>query len=502
MSTDLNTRAEASTPRSGIFDPEHRTLTLGILLGITLVAFEALAVVTIAPRLAAELGGTHLYGWIFSGLLLTSLFGTVLGGQTADRRGPGLVILLGLVVFGLGLVVGAAAPNMPVLILGRLLQGLGGGALVTALFAVVNLAYSDRLRPALFAAMSSAWVVPGLVGPLLAGLVAEAVGWRAVFWGLLPLLVVVAALTVPAFRRFPKPNTPKKPSRLPQAFGLSLGTGLFLAGLTLASGWGALLTVVGGPLALWSLRRLVPAGTLRARPGLPAVVASRGLFYAAFAGVEAFLAFMLTRIHGYSEAVTGVAIATGALSWALGSFVQSRLEKRGAGEYERARDQIQSGAQDRVQSQTQAQARRRAQRIRLGTLLMSVGLSAQLLALFVPRYSLAVSVLAWATAGLGIGLAHSTTSVLAFSYAPEGEGGAVSASLQLADQFSSALSTGVGGALLALATRLDLSERTGVAWAYLLFGLLIVVAVWTAGRGGSAVGGSAAITAATTPARR
>ena len=406
MSTDVGTAAEASARRPGIFDPEHRTLTLGILLGVTLVAFEALAVVTIAPRLAAELGGMRLYGWIFSGLLLTSLFGTVLGGQTADRRGPGPVVSLGLIVFGLGLTVGAAAPNMPVLILGRLLQGLGGGALVTALFAVVNLAYSDRLRPALFAAMSSAWVVPGLVGPLLAGLVAEAVGWRAVFWGLLPLLAVVAALTVPAFRRFPKPNAPKKPSRLPQAFGLSLGTGLFLAGLTLASTWGVLFAGVGGPLALWSLRRLVPVGTLRARPGLPAVVASRGLFYAAFAGVEAFLAFMLTRIHGYSEAVTGVAIATGALSWALGSFVQSRLEKRRADA-------------DRLPDAPE-QARRRAQRIRLGTLLMSVGLSAQLLALFAPRYSLVISVLAWATAGLGIGLAHSTTSVLAFSYAPEG----------------------------------------------------------------------------------
>ena len=164
MSADVGAAAEASTPRPGIFDPEHRTLTLGILLGVTLVAFEALAVVTIAPRLAAELGGTRLYGWIFSGLLLTSLFGTVLGGQTADHRGPGLVVTLGLFVFGLGLIVGAAAPNMPVLILGRLLQGLGGGALVTALFAVVNLAYSDRLRPALFAAMSSAWVVPGTRG--------------------------------------------------------------------------------------------------------------------------------------------------------------------------------------------------------------------------------------------------------------------------------------------------------------------------------------------------
>jgi len=310
--------------------------------------------------------------------------------------------------------------------------------------------------------MSSAWVVPGLVGPLLAGFVAEAVGWRAVFWGLLPLLIVVAALTVPAFGRFPKPDAPRKPSRLPQALALSLGTGLFLAGLTLASWWGLVLALVGGPLAFWNLCKLTPAGTLRARPGLPAVVASRGLFYAAFAGVEAFLAFMLTRVHGYSEAVTGVAIATGALSWALGSFLQSRLDKRGAGELGRAR------------------------RIRLGTILLSVGLPVQLVALFVPFYALPISVLGWATAGLGIGLAHATASVLAFAYAPEGQGGTVSASLQLADQFSSALSTGIGGALLALATRLGWSERVGVAWAYLFCLLLIVTAVWTAGRSSTA----------------
>ena len=447
-----------SSPPARIFDSEHRTLTLGILIGVTLIAFESLAVVTIAPRFAAELGGTNLYGWVFSGLLLTSLLGTVIGGQMADARGPGRVILLGLIVFGLGLAVGGAAPTMPVLLVGRLLQGLGGGALGTALYAVANLAYSDHLRPALFAAMSSAWVVPALVGPLLAAFIAAAVGWRVVFWGLIPLLVLVAALTVPAFRHFPQPNAPTTLSRLPQALGLSFGTGLFLAGLTLASWWGAALLAVGGPLAFTSLRRLMPAGTLRAGQGLPAVVASRGLFYASFAGVEAFLAFMLTRVHGYTETVAGVVIATGALSWATGSFVQARLDQRGTGEPGRAR------------------------RVRFGTLLMSAGLAVQLVALFAPLYSLPISILGWGTAGLGIGLAHATASVLAFAAAPAGQGGAVSASLQLADQFSSALSTGIGGALLAFVVARGGSEQLGVAWAFGFCLLLIFGAVWTSGR--------------------
>lgn len=446
----------------GIFDTNHRSLTFGILLGVTLVAFEALAVVTIAPRLSAELGGTNLYGWVFSGLLLTSLVGTVLGGQLADERGPGQVIFLGIAVFGLGLIVGAAAPSMPVLILGRLLQGLGGGAMVTALYAVVNLAYSDALRPTLFAAMSSAWVVPGLVGPLLAAFVASHVGWRAVFWGLLPLLLVVAALTVPAFRRFPKPEPKGGASRLPKALQLALGTGLFLSGLTLGTWWGALLLVVGGPLALLSLRSLVPAGTLSARAGLPAVVASRALFYSSFAGVEAFLAYMLIRIHHYDEVTASVVIATGALSWASGSFVQARLDKRATGEGPRTR------------------------RVQTGVVLISVGLTVQLAALFSPALSLPISVVGWGLAGLGMGLAHATSSVLAFADAPEGEGGQVSASLQLADQFSSALSAGIGGALLALATRLGLSETSGVAWAFVFCLMLVYLSLFTVRRLGRA----------------
>lgn len=456
------TEATSSPPAPRIFDKAHRALTFGILLGVTLVAFEALAVVTIAPRISAELGGMHLYGWIFSGLLLTSLLGTVLGGQWADRHGPGQVILLGIAVFGVGLVVGAAAPNMYVLIVGRLLQGLGGGAMVTALYAVVNLAYSDRMRPSLFAAMSSAWVVPGLVGPLLAAFVASHLGWRVVFWGLLPLLVLVALLTVPAFGHFAKPEPRDAPSRLPQALKLTLGTGLFLAGLTAGTGWGVLLLLIGGPLAFFSLRSLLPAGTLVARTGLPAVVASRALFYSAFAGVEAFVAYMLTRIHAYDEIVASIVIATGALSWASGSFLQARLDRRATGEGPRTR------------------------RVQTGVTLISIGLTVQLAALFSPVGSLPISILGWGLAGLGMGLAHATSSVLAFAAAPEGEGGSVSASLQLADQFSSALSAGIGGALLALATRLGRSETTGVAWAFAFCFVLVYLAIFASRRLGSA----------------
>ena len=237
-----------------VFDSEHRGLTVGIILGITLMAFEGLAVVTIAPSVASSLGGMALYGWVFSGFLLASLLSVVVGGVMADRTGPGRPFTLGLVLFGVGLLTSGFAPTMPVLILGRVLQGLGGGALVTSTYVAVTVAYPDALRARMMAFMSSAWVLPALLGPAAAGFVAEALGWRLVFWGIAPLLVLVAALTVPAFHRLnhslthdaPEGALSRKEKRLLAAFKLVAGTGLFLSGLSVSPWWlGAVMAVAG-----------------------------------------------------------------------------------------------------------------------------------------------------------------------------------------------------------------------------------------------------------------
>ena len=448
-----------------VFDSEHRGLTVGIILGITLMAFEGLAVVTIAPEVASNLGGMALYGWVFSGFLLASLLSVVVGGVMADRRGPGRPFTLGLVLFGVGLLTSGFAPNMLVLILGRVLQGLGGGALVTSTYVAVTVAYPDALRARMMAFMSSAWVLPALLGPAAAGFVAEVLGWRLVFWGIAPLLALVAALTVPAFRRLthdaPEGALSRKEKRLLAAFKLVAGTGLFLSGLSVSPWWlGAVMAVVGVILAIPALQKLTPAGTLRLRPGLPSVVAARGMFYAAFAGVEAFLALMLTSIHGFSSSVTGVAIATGAISWTLGSWSQERLDVRFEG-------------------------RGRGLRILVGTSILAVGLAVQIVALFTAWQPLVVTVFGWMLSGLGIGLAHATSSVLAFSLISPGEEGTVSSALQLADTFTAALSTGAGGALFALMMSTGGSERQGILLAFVLSVLIVLMSVVAAYRIGS-----------------
>src|SRR5581483_3841352 len=106
----------------GLWAPRRRALTTGLILTITFIASEALAVVTVMPLVARDLHGLSLYGWVFSTFMLGSLVGIVVAGRDADRHGPARPYVAGVVLFGAGLLVAGLAPTMPVLVVGRLLQ--------------------------------------------------------------------------------------------------------------------------------------------------------------------------------------------------------------------------------------------------------------------------------------------------------------------------------------------------------------------------------------------
>ena len=113
------------TERDGVWAPSRRRLTLGLVMTITLVAFEALAISTVMPVVSDDLGGLGLYGWVFSGFFLGNLLGIVIAGQAADERGTALPFLVGLMLFTAGLCLGGLAPSMGVLVGARVLQGMG-----------------------------------------------------------------------------------------------------------------------------------------------------------------------------------------------------------------------------------------------------------------------------------------------------------------------------------------------------------------------------------------
>src|SRR6202453_1627983 len=209
MSTDAGRlSAAAISPAGGIWAPAYRSLTVGLVLAVTFVAFEALAVATILPVVGRHLGDLRLYGWVFSAFLLASLIGIVIAGTLADRVPLGRLMLVGLAAFALGLIVGGTAPTMLVLVAGRAVQGLGAGVVPAVAYVAISRCYAEQPRPRMFAVLSTAWVVPGLIGPGVAALVAAAVGWRWVFLGLLPLVAAAGVLVVRALRHVPLPASP------------------------------------------------------------------------------------------------------------------------------------------------------------------------------------------------------------------------------------------------------------------------------------------------------
>ncbi|WP_329328572.1 MFS transporter [Streptomyces luteogriseus] len=185
----------------GVLGASYRALSVGIVSVVLLIAFEATAVGTAMPVAARELDGVSLYAFAFSGYFTTSLFGMVLSGQWSDRHGPLGPLTTGIASFGAGLLLSGTAGTMWVFILGRAVQGFGGGLVIVALYVVVGRAYPERLRPAIMAAFAASWVLPSIVGPLAAGTVTEQLGWRWVFVGIPVLVVFPLALALPQIRR-------------------------------------------------------------------------------------------------------------------------------------------------------------------------------------------------------------------------------------------------------------------------------------------------------------
>jgi MFS family permease len=438
MSTDADRAATGPADLAGgIWAPAQRALTVGLVLAVTFVAFEALAVATILPVVGRELGDLRLYGWVFSAFLLASLIGIVLAGTLADRMPLGRPMLAGLALFAVGLVIGGTAPDMLVLVAGRAVQGLGAGVVPAVAYVAISRCYAEQSRPRMFAVLSTAWVVPGLIGPGIAALVAAAVGWRWVFLGLLPLVIAAGVLVVLALRHVPPPASPST-AAVPYlaVLGVVVGAGTGLASLSsgvapVAAAGG----IAGAVLLAVSMRRLTPPRYLSAQPGLSVTILSRSLLTCCFFAGDAYVPYAVVTVRHAPTTLAALALTASTLTWTAGSWVQARYIARWGP--------------------------RRL--VRPGECLIVLGLGAMCLMLL-PSVPPALAVGAWALAGAGIGTAYSPLSVTTLDLAAAGEEGRATSALQLCDVLGQAIGTGVAGAIVAATARLG--HRPGVALAF------------------------------------
>lgn len=443
----------------GLWSPGRRNLTVGLVLTVTLVAFEALAVSTILPLVAEELGNLQLYGWVFTSFMLGALIGIVIVGGLIDRRGLGAPFAVGIALFAVGLVVGGLASSMEVLVGGRFIQGLGAGTVPPIAYVAIGRSMPERLRPQMFATLSTAWVLPGVLGPAIAGVIGESIGWRVVFLGLLPLIALSAGIAYPQVRRIgPDPAAAATAAtlrqRLPLALVVATGTGLLLAGLTsgepvLLVGFGA----VGSVMAVVALRRLTPPGTLRAARGLPAAVLIRGIITFAFFAVDAYIALALIELRGLSATEAGLSLTAATLSWTAGAWIQARLSSRYPTDLF----------------------------VRVGLVVIIAGLASFMLVLL-PEVSPWLSIPTLGLAGLGMGLAYSPLAIIVLREAAHGEQGQATSALSLTDSIGTAIGTGVTGAAVAFSVRAGEGPAPGLAAGFAVAVVVAVIGLLIGGR--------------------
>jgi MFS family permease len=452
----LESYEKGALTSEGIWNPQYRRLTLGLILLTVGPAFEGLAVATILPKIVANLGGLSFYGWSFSAYLLAMILGLILAGDEADRKGPALPFMIGVSFFVVGLILAGTASSMLTFVLSRGVQGLGAGIIASVAYVCLGRGYTEQMKPRMIAILSSAWVVPGLIGPALAGIVADVFGWRWVFLGLVPVLPLATVLVLPALRNL----TPSMTSgswdlhRLLAAAGLVIGAGMTLTGLQVPSiPLAFVLTLPGLIIGTVSLHRILPAGTLQAKAGMPAAIATMGFLSLAYFGGEAFLPLTLISIRGQNTLMAGGTLTAATLTWTAGSWLQAKLAPN--------------------------QGRRLL--VTAGLLLIALGL-AGIACVLIPGVPVVIAVVAWGVGGLGMGLAYSTISLVVLETASSDQQGFATASMELASVLGSALGTGFGGVIVGLTAATGSSPGSGILAIDILVIAVTGIAILTAVR--------------------
>lgn len=408
-----------------IWDRHRVWVTIGAVALIFFAAVEALAVTTVMPIVSSDLGGEALFALAFAGTLATSVIGMVASGAWCDSRGPRGALYLAVSLFLVGLVISGLAVTMPQFLFGRLVQGFGVGGQTVALYVVVARVYPAHLHGRIFAAFAAAWIVPAMVGPFLAGAVAEYLHWRWAFLGVAVLTGVAFVMIAIKLRGFDlgrgeHQDTRKIAARIVLAIVVAVAA--VTVGLAAEAppirGWimaGIAMFVIAG-----ALLRLVPAGTLRAQRGLPSVVLMRGIIAGAFFAGESYLPYLLMAQFDFSPTWAGLALTLGTFAWAAGSAIQGRFGDRFGNA--------------------------RIATVCLTLLFFALG---TVLFVAVTDGSPILIIFGWSLAGGGMGLLYPRLTVLTLAYSAPGTQGFNSSALSISDSTFSAVAIAIAGLAVA-----------------------------------------------------
>ena len=414
--------------------PEYRRLSIGIVALVSVFGFEGIAIGAVMPVAAADLDAISNYAVAFTSFTMASLLGMTFAGLWANKIGLARVVIFAVAALAFGSMVAGFAPNLAVLTVGRSIQGFAMGIDLVTMYVVIGRMYPEALRAKALGMLAAAWVVPGLIGPGIAGLLVEISSWRMTFWIVPLLLIGPIMLLVPELKKLPFVPSPVRTDAKIQITSVVIAIvalSVFQAGASHVGRWNTALVaglfIASLGVTAWSTKALMPRGFLRMAPGIPAIVGMRGVVAGAFFAAEIYVPLALQEIRGTSVALSGGVLTAATITWFAGSWLQ------GSHKLSYSREQI----------------------LFAGVLLVSLGIALTPLAVFGPT-SIVISALAasvvWGIAAFGMGMVFPTLGVLMLDKSPDEEHARHSASLQMSDSFGVIIATAIAGSVLALAS--------------------------------------------------
>jgi EmrB/QacA subfamily drug resistance transporter len=343
IATDIDTRSQ-TIPASPSEDlsastgpaPNRTMVFVAALSTIFMAAIEGTIVATAMPTIVGALGGIELFSWIFGAYLLTQAVLIPIYGRLSDLYGRKPVLLFGIAVFLVGSVLCGLAWSMMSLIVFRVVQGIGSGALIPVSQTVVADIYSGEARARMQGYISSTFGSAAVIGPMIGGLIATHITWKAIFWINIPFGIIAASLLMIAL----KEEVRRRRHQIDYigAVLMALATGLIMVALTDANTLGiATLAAAFGASALL-LAALIFYESRTTEPMIPVrlyrdrlvaggnwVGAANGAISMAIIG---FLPVYMRALMGSSTLVSGVALGTLSVFWPTGGFIGSRMVLR------------------------------------------------------------------------------------------------------------------------------------------------------------------------------
>ncbi len=434
--------------------------------GVAVHAINVYLVTTILPSIVRDIGGIEFYAWNMTLFVMASILGSALSPKMILSLGLRSAFVVTMIIFMIGTAICAMAPRMEVLLLGRTVQGLGGGFLLGLSYSAVRIVFDSVLWPKAMVLISSMWGIATLIGPTIGGVFAEGGHWRLAFWSVIPVVLGLLFLVLTQIKG-------GRHSTQDDA-GIPFGKLSLLAVSVVIISWASLyknnlainlggvlvaivLTVLVGRSDRVAQANILPRGTYKRFSPLAVLYGCVALLSLGVT-IELYIPYFLQHIHHQSPLWGGYFMASLSFAWSIGSFLS-------AGKSPQTTEAFVKG----------------------GPILAAVGLV--LLAILMPMdlqtlvpggaYWLLVPLMAIGC-GIGVCWPHLLTEV--FHAAPKGQENLASAAIITVQLYSLAMGGALSGMLANLSGFDDPSNLNGTrVSAAVVFGVLAlgpIIASW------------------------